>query len=178
MKKFMRLFLIILGLFIHTTVIAQESKIKFDKETYSLSKTNEIPNEYDYYLKDESKDNWQTKITLANLSDLTNPTEAAAQYAHQIQAETPGASVLVYPDAAITGYITYPGSKEYYEYSTVLFQKSAKNGLDSFKFSKRFYSNNFGGAEGARKAAIEFAQQNNTKYMEMVSKTAPKYKVE
>ena len=34
------------------------------------------------------------------------------------------------------------------------------------------------GQEGARKAAIEFAEKNNTKYMEMVSKEAPKYKVD
>ena len=75
----------------------------------------------------------------------------------------------------MVGYLL--SAKDCYEYNTVFFYKG-KNGLDKFDYSKRFYDAENGGHEGARKAAIEFAEKNNKKYMEMVNKTAPKYKVD
>ena len=158
--------------------LAQIDKIKFDKQTYNLSNPDSKTKSYDYLLKDENAGNWHTKITLTNFPDLTNPTNAAAQFAHQIQEETKGASVLVYPDAAIVGYLTYPQSKEYYEYTTAIYQPAATKGLDKFGFSKRYYASELNGQEEARKKAIEFAEKNNKKYMELVNKEAPKYKVD
>lgn len=158
------------------TGAAMENKIKFDDETYNLSVNTE--NGYNYYPKGENSDNWHSKITIVNLPNETNATEASAEFAHQIQSENPGASVLVYPDAATAGYLTFPPSKDYYEYSTVFFQKGKQKGIDKFSYSKRFYSSENNGAEGARKTAIEFAQNYNKKYMEMVNKTAPKYKAD
>ena len=132
----------------------------------------------DYLLKDENIGNWHTKIQITNFPDLTNPTDAAAQYAHEIQEKTKGASVLVYPDASIVGYLTFPENKEYYEYNTAVYQTSKGKGLDRFSYAKRFYSSELGGQEEARKKAIDFAEKNNKKYMELVTKEAPKYKVD
>ena len=132
----------------------------------------------DYLLKDENAGNWHTKIQLTNFPDLTNPTDAAAQYAHEIQEKTKGAYVPLYPDAAIVGYLTFPESKEYYEYDTAIYQPAKTKGLDRFLYARRFYASENGGQEEARKKAIEFAEKNNKKYMEMVNKEAPKYKVD
>lgn len=175
MKKFLILFLM---LFTTLSGEAMENKVKLDKQTYNLEAGETKNNEYNFYLKGENADNWHSKITINNLPNLTNPTEAAAELAHKIQEENPGASVLVYPDAAMIGLITFPASKDYYEYNTIFFQPAKSKGLDKFKYAKRFYSSENNGAEGARKAAIEFAEKNNTKYMEMVNKEAPKYKVD
>ncbi len=157
---------------------AQIDKIKFDKQTYLLSNPDSKTQNYTYYLKDENIDNWHTKLSLTNFPDLTNPIDASAQYAHEIQEKTKGASVLLYPDAAIVGFLTYPENKEYYEYNTAIYQPAKTKGLDRFSFAKRFYASELGGAEEARKKAIDFAEKNNKKYMEMVSKEAPKYKVD
>ncbi|OLA78284.1 MAG: hypothetical protein BHW55_01895 [Candidatus Melainabacteria bacterium 35_41] len=171
---------ILLTMFVFTQslAVAQTDKVKFDKQTYNLESADKKNNEYNYYLKGETPENWHSKITLTNFPDLTNATEAAAELAHKIQEENHGASVLVYPDAAMIGLISFPASKDYYEYNTILFQPAKTKGLDKFKYAKRFYSSENNGQEGARKAAIEFAEKNNTKYMEMVSKEAPKYKVD
>ncbi|CCY61997.1 MAG: hypothetical protein ACLSA2_02835 [Candidatus Gastranaerophilaceae bacterium] len=175
MKKFLILFLMLLT---SLSGEAMENKIKFDKQTYNLESSEKNNNEYNYYLKDETPDNWHSRITVANFPDLTNSTEAAAELAHKIQEENHGASVLVYPDAAMIGLITFPASKDFYEYNTIIFQPAKTKGLDKFKYAKRFYASENNGQEGARKAAIEFAEKYNTKYMEMVNKEAPKYKVD
>lgn len=171
MKKVL---ILIVNLLILTqlTGAAMENKIKFDDETYNLSVNTE--NGYNYYPKGENSDNWHSKITIINLPEQTNATEAAAEFAHQIQSENPGASVLVYPDAGMIG--SLKPAKNCYEYSTIYFYRG-KSGLDRFDYSKRFYDSELGGHEGARKAAIDFAEKNNKKYMEMVNSIAPKYKV-
>lgn len=173
MKK--GLLLLLIMAFTQLTGAAMENKIKFDDETFLLSNPESKTKNYNYYLKDENIENWHTRINIQNLPDKTNATEAAAEFAHRIQSEHPGASVLVYPDAGMVGYLL--SAKDCYEYNTVFFYKG-KNGLDKFDYSKRFYDAENGGHEGARKAAIEFAEKNNKKYMEMVNKTAAKYKVD
>lgn len=158
--------------------LAQIDKIKFDKQTYNLSNPDSETKNYDYLLKDENIGNWHTKLQLSNFPNLTNPTDASAQYAHEIQETTKGASVLLYPDAAIVGFLTFPENKEYYEYNTAIYKPAKTKGLDRFSYAKRFYSSELGGQEEARKKAIEFAEKNNKKYMELVTKEAPKYKVD
>lgn len=170
MKKILTLLLLMIPL----TGVAMENKIKFDNETYLLSNPESKTKDYNYFLKDENIGNWHSKINLRNISDKNNPTEAAAEFAHQIQSEHPGASVLVYPDAGMVGYLT--SAKDCYEYNTVFFHKG-KNGLEKFDYAKRFYDDENGGHEGARKAAIEFAEKNNKKYMEMVNRIAPKINI-
>lgn len=178
MKIFARYFSVIFSMLLlfQSTGAAMENKIKFDDETYNLSV--DTKNGYNYYLKGENSDTWHSKITIVNVPDKSNPTEAAAEFAHEIQSKNPGASVLVYPDAAMAGYLTFPQSKDYYEYNTVFFQKGKNSGLDKFCFAKRFFASEYNGSEGARKAAIEFAEKYNKKYMEMVNKIAPKYKID
>lgn len=161
-----------------SVVFAQIDKIKFDKQTFNLSNPDSKTKNYDYLLKDENAGNWHAKITLTNFPDLTNPTDASAQYAHEIQEKTKGASVLLYPDAAIVGFLTFPENKEYYEYNTAVYQKSKTKGLDRFSYAKRFYASELGGTDAARKKAIDFAEKNNKKYMEMISKEAPKYNID
>lgn len=178
MKKFAKLFAILLNILLLTQSIgvAMENKIKFDKETYYLSNPDSKNQCYSYYLKDENIENWHTKIILENLTDLTNETEAVAEFAHKIQEETKGASVLLYPDAAMVAYINFPPTKDYYEYNTAIFKQSKTQGLEKFGFAKRFYSSELDGQENARKAAIEFAEKHNKKYMEMVNKEAKQLK--
>ena len=180
MKNLFKTFLVLLNIVAlsQCMAFAQIDKIKFDKQTYLLSNPDSKTKNYDYLLKDENAGNWHTKIQLTNFPDLTNPTDASAQYAHEIQEKTKGASVLLYPDAAIVGFLTYPATKEYYEYNTALYQKAKTKGLDRFSYAKRFYASELGGADAARKKAIEFAEKNNKKYMEMVNKEAPKYTVD
>lgn len=134
MNKLLKTGLIILNLLALTpcAVFAQVDKIKFDKQTFNLSNPDSKTKSYDYLLKDENAGNWHTKIQLTNFPDLTNPTDAAAQYAHEIQEKTKGASVLVYPDAAIVGCLTFPESKEYYEYDTAIYQPAKTKGLTDF----------------------------------------------
>lgn len=180
MKKFLKPLIILFNVLLLTQSIgiAMENKIKFNKDTYYLSNPDSKTKSYAYLLKDENAGNWHTKIQLANFPELTNPTNAAAQYAHEIQEKTKGASVLVYPDAAIVGYLTFPESKEYYEYDAAIYQPAKTKGLDRFLYARRFYASEHGCQEEARKKAIEFAEKNNKKYMEMLSKEAPKYKVD
>lgn len=180
MNKILKLSFLLMNILAFTScaVVAQVDKIKFDKQTYLLSNPESKTKNYNYYLKDENIDNWHTKLSLTNFPELTNATNAAAQYAHEIQEKTKGASVLLYPDAAMIGFLTYPPSKEYYEYNTTLYQPAKTKGLDRFSFARRFYASELNGQETARKKAIEFAEKNNKKYMEMVSKEASKYKVD
>lgn len=179
MKKFLHLITLICTalVFAQTTVLAQTDKIKFDKDTYNIYNYTEKPPEYDYFIKGETPDSWHSKITLSNHNNLTNATEAAADYAHKIQEQTSGASVLVYPDVAMVEYITFPNDRKYYEYNALIYRPAAK-GLDMFRFAKRFYSCELNGTEGARKAAITFAQENSVKYMQLVNKVSEKYKVD
>ena len=135
---------------------------------YSLSNPETKTNKYIYLLKDENIGNWHSKVSLEKVEG-TNPTEAAADFAYKIQSENQGASVLVYPEAATLGYLTFPSDKQFYEYNTVVFRKSA-DGLEKLRFAKRFYSAENGGADGARIAAINFAEKNNKKCMEMINK--------
>lgn len=159
MKKLLTLLLLMIPL----TGAAMENKIKFDDETYNLSVNTDEG--YKYYLKGENADNWNSKITIKKLPANTNPVEASANFAHQIQSEHPGASVLVYPDAGMVGYLVSINNG--YEYNTVYFQKDSE-----FTYSKRFFG------DDARKNAIDFAEKYNKKYMELVNKTAPKIKVD
>lgn len=160
MKK--GLIILLLTVLTQLTGAAMENKIKFDNETYNLSVNTE--GGYKYYLKGENSDNWHSKITIKKLPPNTNPVEASANFAHQIQSEHPGASVLVYPDAGMVGYLVSINKE--YEYNTVYFQKDSE-----FTYSKRFFGDN------ARKDAIEFAEKYNKKYMEMVNKEASKIKI-
>ena len=177
MKKFFKPIVLLLNLLIFTQTmgVAMENKIKFDKETFYLSNPDSKNQNYNYYTKNENIENWHVKLIMENLPNLTNPTEAAAEFAHKIQEETKGASVLLYPDAALTSFINFPPSKDYYEYSAVVFNKAKDKGLNKFGYVKRFYSKELGGQANARNAAIDFAEKNNKKYMEMVNKEAPKY---
>lgn len=161
----MKKLLTILLLMIPLTGAAMENKIKFDNETYNLSVNTE--NGYNYYPKGENADNWHSKITIKKLPSDTNPVEASAEFAHQIQSEHPGASVLVYPDAGMVGYLL--PSKDFYEYNTAYFQKDSE-----FTYGRRFYNSD----GDARQKAIEFAEKYNKKYMELVDKEAPKHKVD
>ncbi|MFI3300026.1 MAG: hypothetical protein R3Y28_01255 [Candidatus Gastranaerophilales bacterium] len=157
---------------------AIDNKVDFNNKSYNLFDYTEKPIEYEYYLPSESQDKWSSRITLSNISNMSNTTEACADLAHSIQQTTPGASVLVYPDISMLEYINFPENREYYEYSAIIFQPPKKDGVDVFKFSKRFYSDDLDGKELARDAAIEFAQKNSTKYMQMVNKVASSYKVD
>ena len=180
MKKLLNTLTICFAFLMITQTIsfAQTDKIKFDKETYNLHNYTEKPPEYDYFIKGETPDNWHSKISLSNHTELTNPTEAAADLAHKIQEQTSGASVLVYPDVAMVEYITFPTDRKFYEYNALIYQPSSNKGLDMFRFAKRFYSDELKGTEEARKAAINFAQENSVKCMQMVNKLSEKYKVD
>ena len=177
MKKIVKLLILLLNLLIITQTVgcAMENKIKFDKETFYLSNPDSKNQNYCYYTKNENIENWHTKLIFENLPNSTNPTETAAEFAHKIQEETKGASVLLYPDAGMTSFINFPPSKDYYEYSAVVFIPSRTKGVNKFGYVKRFYSKELDGQANARKSAIDFAEKNNKKYMEMVNKEAPKY---
>lgn len=74
---------------------------------------------------------------------------------------------LVYPDTGMVGYLL--SGEDFYEYNTTYFQKDRE-----FTYGRRFYN-----SEGdARTKAIEFAEKYNKKYMELVNKEAPKYKID
>lgn len=178
MKKYLKNLLFALSVLIFTQSIgvAMENKIKFDKETYYISNPDSKTQNFVYYQKNETIENWHTKIIFEQIPNLTNPTEAAAEFAHKIQEETKGAAVLLYPDAAMTSFINFPPDKKYYDYSAIVFVPMKDKGMNKFGFVKRFYATEFGGQEKARKAAIEFAEENNKKYMEMVDKTAKQMK--
>ena len=86
MKNLFKTFLVLVNILAlcQCSAFAQVDKIKFDKQTYNLSNPDSKTKSYDYLLKDENAGNWHTKITLTNFPDLTNPTDASAQYAHEI----------------------------------------------------------------------------------------------
>ena len=172
MNKRLKSLVIALNLliFIQSIGVTMENKIKFDKETYYLSNPDSKTQNYAYYTKNENIENWHTKIIIENLPKLSNATEAAAEFAHKIQEETKGASVLLYPDAAMTSFIKFPPDKKYYEYSAITFKSTKTKGLNKYGYVKRFYAEELGGQENARKSAINFAEKNNKKYMEMVDK--------
>ncbi len=175
MKKLLLLALTTMA-FTQSSSMAVENKIKFNEKTYNLHEYTEKPMEYEYFTANDTPEKWQTRISLSNLKSMSNTTEACADLAHQIQEQTPGASVLVYPDISMVEYINFPEDRKFYEYSAIIFQPPAEKGVDMFKFSKRFYSDDLESAELARDAAVAFATENSTKYMQMVNTTAPKYK--
>ena len=61
-----------------------------------------------------------------------------------------------------------PSGTDPVEYNTAYFQKDSE-----FTYGRRFYNSD----GDARKKAIEFAEKYNKKYMELVDKEAPKYKL-
>jgi len=168
MNKSFKYFLLILNIMLLTQTIgnAVDTKIKFDNQTYNLSNPETKTNKYIYLLKEENIGNWHSQLNFEKVSG-TNPTEAAAEFAYKIQAENPGASVLVYPEASTIGYLT--ANKDYYEYNSVVFKKN-NSGLEKLGYARRFYTTDNNGSEGARKSAISFAESNNKKYMEMINK--------
>ena len=178
MKNLLKTSLLTLSVILlsQSTGAAMENKIKFDKNTYYLSNPDSKTQSFAYYPKNETIENWHTKIIFEQIPNLTNPTEAAAEFAHKIQEETKGASVLLYPDAAMTSFINFPPDKKYYDYSAIVFVPLKEKGMTKFGYVQRFYSSELGGQENARKAAIEFAEKNNKKYMEMVDKSAKQMK--
>lgn len=167
-----KIFMALMCLLFFTQTIggAVENKIKFDGETYYLSNPDSKTEKYYYILKDENMGNWHSQITIEHIIDKANKTEASAELAHEIQSQTPGASVLVYPEAGTVGYLTYPENKDFYEYGSIVFKNNDGLGLKKVQYSKRFYSSENDGAEGARLKAIEFAEDNNKKYMELINK--------
>lgn len=152
--------------------VAMENIIRFDNNTYNLSHQDINGENYLYYLENENTSNWHSRMSLEHIIDKANATEASAEFAHQIQSENPAASVLVYPDAATVGFLTFPPDKEYYEYNAVVFKGNNGLGLKKITYSKRFYSSENGGAESARLAAISFAEDYNKKYMELLNREA------
>ena len=70
----------------------------------------------------------------------------------------------------MTSFIKFPPDKKYYEYSAITFKSAKTKGLNKYGYVKRFYAEELGGQENARKSAINFAEKNNKKYMEMVDK--------
>ena len=167
-----KIFLTIMCLLFFTQTIggAVENKIRFDGETYYLSNPDTKNEKYFYLQKDENMGNWHTQYSVEYIIDKANKTEASAEFAHEIQTKTPGASVLVYPEAGTVGFLTFPESKDFYEYNAVVFKSNDGLGLKKIGFAKRFYASENGGSEGARLKAIEFAENNNKKYMELLNK--------
>ena len=95
---------------------AMENKIKFDKQTFYLSNPETKTEKFVYILKNENIGNHHSQIIKEIIRDNDNPTKAAAEFAYKIQSDNPGASVLVYPEAATAGYIDFPKDKSFYEY--------------------------------------------------------------
>lgn len=171
MNKFLKIMLTLIYVLSIQTVCfsAIDMKVKFNNQTYKLSNPDSKSEKYIYLLKDENIGNWNSQIYKENIPDKNNPTEAAAEFAYKIQQDNPKAVVLVYPEAATIGYITFPSAKNFYEYNTVVF-KNNNTGLKKIGYAKRFYADKNGGSEGARLAAILYAEKNNKKLMEMINK--------
>ena len=166
MKKIILFLLILFGIQIGA---AMESTINFDGMVYNLNNPQSENERYVYLLEGEDTLNWTSQLVREHVVESVNPTEAAAELAYKIQAANPGASVLVYPEAATVGYLTFPNDKRYYEYGVFTFKPNGGLGLQKLNFAKRFYSSEFDSIESARLAAIEFAEQYNKKYMEMIN---------
>lgn len=176
MKKFI---IYILTLFLMQQIgVAMENIIRFDNETYNLSHNDIKDENYFYFLDGENMTNWHSRMSVEHIIDKANATEASAEFAHLIQSENPGASVLVYPDAATVGYLTFPSNKEYYEYNACVFKSNNGLGLKKITYSKRFYASENGGTESARLAAISFAEDYNKKYMELLNREAAQINLE
>jgi len=170
MKKFI---IFILMLFLTQQIGAtMENIVRFDNNIYNLSHEDIKDENYFYFLDNENMTNWHSRISLEHIIDKANSTEASAEFAHRIQSENPGASVLVYPEASTVGYLTFPPDKEYYEYNACVFKSNNGLGLKKITYSKRFYASENGGAESARLAAISFAENYNKKYMELLNREA------
>lgn len=176
MKKLLTIFLIIL--LAQQIGDAMENIIRFDNNTYNLSHQDIKDENYFYFLDNENMSNWHSRMSVEHLIDKANSTEASAEFAHQIQSENPGAAVLVYPDAATVGYLTFPSDKEYYEYNACVFKSNNGLGLKKITFSKRFYASENGGAESARLSAIAFAENYNKKYMELLNRESAQINLE
>ena len=170
-KKFIALLSVLLMFM--TSVYGADSKVKFDNKTYNLSNPETKSDKYVYLLKNENIGNWTSKVYKEYMKDVQNPTEAAAEEAYRIQKENPKAVVLVYPKVATLGYITFPENKQYYEYNCIVF-KPDKTGINRIGYTRRFYSSSNGGENGARTAAILFAEKYNKKYMEMINRLSIK----
>ena len=166
MKKIILFLLILFGIQIGA---AMETTINFDGMVYNLNNPQSENERYVYLLEGEDTLNWTSQLVREHVVESVNPTEAAAELAYKIQAANPGASVLVYPEAATVGYLTFPNDKRYYEYGVFTFKPNGGLGLQKLNFAKRFYSSEFDSIESARQAAIEFAEQYNKKYMEMIN---------
>jgi TM2 domain-containing membrane protein YozV len=166
MKKIILFLLILFGIQIGA---AMETTINFDGMVYNLNNPQSENERYVYLLEGEDTLNWTSQLVREHVVESVNPTEAAAELAYKIQAANPGASVLVYPAAATVGYLTFPNDKRYYEYGVFTFKPNGGLGLQKLNFAKRFYSSEFDSIESARQAAIEFAEQYNKKYMEMIN---------
>lgn len=166
MKKIILFLLILFGIQIGA---AMETTINFDGRVYNLNNPQSENERYVYLLEGEDTLNWTSQLVREHVVESVNPTEAAAELAYKIQAANPGASVLVYPEAATVGYLTFPNDKRYYEYGVFTFKPNGGLGLQKLNFAKRFYSSEFDSIESARQAAIEFAEQYNKKYMEMIN---------
>ena len=124
-------------------------------------------------MKNENIGNWTSKVYKEVIKGTKNPTEAAAEEAYRIQKENPKAVVLVYPEVATLGYITFPENKQYYEYNCIVF-KSNNDSVNKIGYTRRFYASSNGGENGARTAAILFAEKYNKKYMEMINRLSIK----
>lgn len=148
---------------------AMETSINFDNQVYNLSNPQSENERYVYLLEGEDNLNWSSQLVREHIVESVNPIEAAAELAYKIQAANPGASVLVYPEAATVGYLAFPNDKRYYEYGVFVFKLNGGLGLQKLNFAKRFYVSDFSNVDDARLAAIEFAEANNKKYMEMVN---------
>lgn len=171
MNKFKYTILVLTLLFITQQIgVAMEDIIRFDNNTYHLESPQNSDANYFYYLEGENFSNWHSKMIVEHILDKANPTEASAEFAHQIQSENPGASVLVYPEAATVGILTFPSNKEFYEYNAVVFKNNNGLGLKKITFAKRFYAAENGGTESARLEAISFAENYNKKYMELLNR--------
>lgn len=166
MKKIILFLLILFGIQIG---VAMESTVNFDGRVYNLNNPQSENERYVYLLEGEDTLNWTSQLVREHVVESVNPTEAAAELAYKIQAANLGASVLVYPEAATVGYLTFPNDKRYYEYGVFTFKPNGGLGLQKLNFAKRFYSSEFDSIESARLAAIEFAEQYNKKYMEMIN---------
>ena len=173
MKIFIRFFLMFLSFAVisQSAISAADSKIKFNNKTYNLSNPDTKTNKRIYLLKDENIGNWNSQLYIEDINNTQNPTEAAAELAYKIQKDNPQAVVLVYPEAATIGYLTFSDNKNFYEYNAVVF-KLVDNSLEKLGFAKRFYASSNGGENGARTAAITFAEKNNKKFMELINKLA------
>mgnify|MGYP007101871465 CR=1 FL=1 len=167
MKKF-ALCLFILFSFIQIGA-AMETTVNFDNQTYHLNNPQNENERYVYLLEGEDTLNWTSQLVKEHVVESVNPTEAAAELAYKIQAANPAASVLVYPEAATVGYLTFPNDKRYYEYGVFVFKPNGGLGLQKLNYAKRFYTSDYSSIEDARRAAIEFAELNNKKYMEMIN---------